>query len=164
MSECVFCRIVSGEIPSTRLWEDEQVVAFLDINPLAAGHTLVVPRVHAERLTELPPEVVSALIRPVPALAEAILAATGAEGFNILQNNGSCGGRLGLSLARSPGRPRGTEPSPAGHPGPPVVRRGGPAVEERVVARTVGCGEGAWSCPEDALTSTPCGDECRFFF
>ena len=93
MAECIFCRIVAGEIPSVRLWEDDEVIAFLDVNPLAEGHTLVVPRQHAERLTELTPAAAAALLRPVPALAAAVLAVTGAEGFNVLQNNGRCAGQ-----------------------------------------------------------------------
>jgi histidine triad (HIT) family protein len=93
MPDCIFCKIVAGEIPSARVWEDDQVIAFLDINPLAEGHTLIVPRSHAERLTELSAEQAAALFRPAPALAAAVLAATGAQGFNVLQNNGRCSGQ-----------------------------------------------------------------------
>lgn len=93
MSECVFCAIAAGRIPARFVYEDDQVMAFLDINPLASGHTLVVPKAHAERLTELSPEASAGLFRRVPALAAAVVAATGAEGFNILQNNGRCAGQ-----------------------------------------------------------------------
>lgn len=94
MTDCIFCKIVAGDIPSVRVWEDDHTVAFLDINPLCAGHTLVIPKVHAERLTDLPAAVAGALLRPVPRLAAAIVAATGAEGFNVLQNNGRCAGQV----------------------------------------------------------------------
>lgn len=74
------------------MYEDDQVLAFLDINPLAEGHTLIVPKAHAERLTDLTADQVAALTRPLPALARAVVAATAAEGFNVLQNNGRCAG------------------------------------------------------------------------
>ena len=93
VADCIFCKIVAGEIPSVRVWEDDDVIAFLDINPLTVGHTLVVPRAHVEQLTDLPGESAAALMRPVPALAAAIVAVTGAEGFNVLQNNGRCAGQ-----------------------------------------------------------------------
>jgi len=94
VSECIFCKIVAGEIPSARIYEDGEVVAFLDINPLAEGHVLVVPRRHVERLVDLSADEAGALLRPVPAIAKALLAATGAEGFNVLQNNGRCAGQV----------------------------------------------------------------------
>lgn len=93
MADCIFCKIATGEMPCTQVWADEEVVAFLDINPLAEGHTLVVPRAHAERLTDLTPSACAALFRRVPVLAAAVVAATGAEGFNVLQNNGRVAGQ-----------------------------------------------------------------------
>ncbi len=92
MPDCIFCRIVAGDIPSTRVYEDDRVIAFLDINPLAEGHTLIIPKAHAERLTELSAQDAEAVFQPVPALARAVVAATGAEGFNVLQNNGRVAG------------------------------------------------------------------------
>jgi len=93
MADCIFCKIASGEIPAATVWEDDRTVAFLDINPLAEGHLLVAPKAHAERLTDLDPDAAAALFRRAPVLAAAVVAAVGAEGFNILQNNGSCAGQ-----------------------------------------------------------------------
>ena len=90
---CIFCKIVGGEIPSERVYEDEQCIAFLDINPIAAGHTLLIPRVHHENLLDTPREVLDALMAAAPKVAKAVLAATGGEGFNFFQFNGSCAGQ-----------------------------------------------------------------------
>jgi len=94
MGDCIFCKIVAGEIPSARVYEDESVVAFLDINPVNPGHTLVVPRVHVERLTEAEEGLLAAVAVAVGKCARAVMAATGAEGFNVLQNNGPCSGQV----------------------------------------------------------------------
>jgi histidine triad (HIT) family protein len=93
-ADCVFCKIVAGEIPSLRLFEDRHAVAFLDIAPLAPGHTLLIPRQHAARLTDLPPDELADVVRPLPRLARAILEASGAEGLNVLQNNGPAAGQV----------------------------------------------------------------------
>jgi len=93
-SECVFCRIVAGELPCYRIFEDDVSIAFLDIGPLAEGHLLVVPKKHYEQITEMPADEVAALARNLPLLARAVVRATGAEGFNILQNNGRCSGQV----------------------------------------------------------------------
>jgi histidine triad (HIT) family protein len=94
MTDCIFCKIVAGDIPSARVYEDAGVVAFLDINPVNPGHTLVVPRVHVERLTDADESVVTAVAAAVGKCARAVMAATGAEGFNVLQNNGACAGQV----------------------------------------------------------------------
>ncbi len=96
--ECVFCKIVAGEVPSERLYEDEAVVAFLDIAPISPGHTLVVPRSHCRDLLEAPLEVVGAVVRAAQKVAPAVLRATGAEGFNFFQFNGSCAGQVVMHL------------------------------------------------------------------
>jgi len=96
--ECVFCKIVAGELPSERLYEDEAVVAFLDIAPISPGHTLVVPKSHCRDLLEAPPEVVGAVVRAAQKVAPAVLRATGAEGFNFFQFNGSCAGQVVMHL------------------------------------------------------------------
>ena len=88
MAETIFSKILRGEIPCHRVYEDEHVMAFLDINPLAKGHTLVIPRQPYETLDQVPDEVAAAMGRVLPRLARAIMAATGATQFNILQNNG----------------------------------------------------------------------------
>jgi histidine triad (HIT) family protein len=93
MSDCIFCRIVAGEVPSAKVYEDENVYAFLDIGPLSWGHTLVIPKVHVERITEMSPDEVAVLMSVVPKLAKAVIEATDAEGLNVLQNNGRVSGQ-----------------------------------------------------------------------
>ena len=90
---CIFCKIVRGEIPSERVYEDERVVAFLDIHPIAPGHTLVVPREHHETLLDTPHELLSAILAAAPGIARAAMAAVGGEGFNFFQFNGACSGQ-----------------------------------------------------------------------
>lgn len=89
MAETVFQKILRGEIPCHRVYEDEQVLAFLDVNPIARGHTLVIPKEPAATLDQLSDEASAAIGRVLPRIARAVLAATGAAAFNVLQNNGS---------------------------------------------------------------------------
>ena len=86
--ECVFCKIRDGEIPSTRVYEDEKTVAFMDINPLNDGHLLVIPKVHAETIYDIPPEDLTAVARTAKKIAEAIRQSIQPEGLNLLQANG----------------------------------------------------------------------------
>jgi len=90
---CVFCKIVRGELPSVKVYEDEYVVAFLDINPANQGHTLVVPKRHVERLEELEPDEAQALLYAAARLAPAVLRAVGAEGYNVVMNIGAAAGQ-----------------------------------------------------------------------
>jgi histidine triad (HIT) family protein len=85
----VFAKILSGEIPCHRVHEDEHVLAFLDIGPLSEGHLLVVPKEAKAYLHELSDESAAAIGRVLPRLARAVLAATGATAYNVLQNNGA---------------------------------------------------------------------------
>lgn len=85
----VFDRILSGEIPCHRVYEDEHVLAFLDIGPLSRGHTLVIPKERRAHLHELSDAAAAALGRALPRLCRAVLAASGAADYNVLQNNGS---------------------------------------------------------------------------
>lgn len=89
MTETVFTRIIRGEIPSHRVYEDEKVFAFLDIAPLAPGHLLVVPKEPAATLDALSEESAAAVGRVLPRLARAVMAATGTRDYNVLQNNGA---------------------------------------------------------------------------
>lgn len=93
MAETIFSKIVAGDIPCHRVYEDEHVLAFLDINPLSKGHTLVIPKQPAERLEELTPDAAAALGRALPKIAKLVLAITGAAGYNVLQNNGAVSGQ-----------------------------------------------------------------------
>ncbi len=88
-SGAIFGKIISGEIPSHKVYEDDRVYAFLDIGPLSRGHTLVIPKRRADRLDELPDEDAAAIGRALPRIARAVLRATGAKDFNLLQNNGA---------------------------------------------------------------------------
>ena len=85
----IFDRILSGEIPCWRVYEDEHVLAFLDVGPLAPGHTLVIPKERAAKLHELSAESAAAIGRVLPRLCRALVAATGVEDYNVLQNNGA---------------------------------------------------------------------------
>ena len=85
----IFDKILSGEIPSHKVYEDDLVYAFLDINPLSLGHTLVIPREAKAKVHELSDESCAAIGRALPRICRAVMKATGAEDYNILQNNGA---------------------------------------------------------------------------
>src|SRR5215475_2541642 len=89
MADTVFGKIVRGEIPCDKVYEDNHVLAFLDINPLSAGHTLVVPKEPAETMDRLSDESAAALGRVLPRLCRAVVAATGIKEYNVLENNGA---------------------------------------------------------------------------
>jgi histidine triad (HIT) family protein len=88
MAETIFSKIIRGEIPCHRVYEDERVLAFLDIGPLSPGHTLVIPKEAAVTLDQLSDESAAAIGRVLPRLARAVVHATGATAYNVLQNNG----------------------------------------------------------------------------
>lgn len=85
----IFDKILDGQIPCHKVYEDEHVLAFLDIGPLATGHTLVIPKERKAFLHELSDEQAAALGRVLPKLCRAVMNATGATAYNILQNNGA---------------------------------------------------------------------------
>lgn len=87
-SNCVFCKIVAGQIPAVKVLEDEHALAFVDIGPLADGHVLLIPKAHAATVDQMTAEQAAGCLRHLPALARAVRAATGCEGINVLQNNG----------------------------------------------------------------------------
>ncbi|MEX1026050.1 MAG: HIT family protein [Planctomycetota bacterium] len=89
MTPTIFDRILDGEIPCHRVFEDEHVLAFLDRSPLAEGHTLVIPKERKAQLHQLSDEASAAIGRVLPRIARAVLAATGATAYNVLQNNGT---------------------------------------------------------------------------
>lgn len=88
MADTIFAKIIAGEIPCHRVYEDDKVLAFLDIFPLSPGHTLVIPKEQAETLDTLSDDSAAAIGRVLPRIARAIMAATGIKQYNILQNNG----------------------------------------------------------------------------
>ncbi|GGH73229.1 protein hit [Compostibacillus humi] len=85
--DCIFCKIINGEIPSAKVYEDEHVYAFLDISQVTKGHTLVIPKVHTKNIFETPPEVAKELFARVPIIANAIRDAYQPLGMNLLNNN-----------------------------------------------------------------------------
>jgi len=87
-SDCVFCKIVTGEIPAVKVLEDEESLAFLDVGPLAEGHLLLIPKKHYETLDQVPARTAGAMLSNLPVLVRAVREATGCEGVNVLQNNG----------------------------------------------------------------------------
>ena len=89
MSETIFTKILRGEIPCHRVYEDDAVLAFLDVNPLSKGHTLVIPKEAVATLDKLSEESAAAIGRVLPKIARAVMTATGATSYNILQNNGA---------------------------------------------------------------------------
>jgi histidine triad (HIT) family protein len=89
MADTIFAKIIAGEIPCHRVYEDDHVLAFLDIAPLSLGHTLVIPKEPVETLDQLSDESCAAIGRVLPRICRAVLKATGAKAYNVLQNNGS---------------------------------------------------------------------------
>jgi len=85
----IFAKILAGQIPCHRIYEDPHVLAFLDINPISRGHTLVIPKEAKPTLDQLSDDSAAAIGRALPRICRAVMAATGATDFNILQNNGA---------------------------------------------------------------------------
>lgn len=97
-ADCVFCRVVAGEIPGSVVYEDGRVIAFLDLHPVHDGHTLVVPRIHHVDLRSCPPDLAAHLFAVGARLAPAIVAVTGADGFNIWTAAGRAAGQTVFHL------------------------------------------------------------------
>lgn len=93
MSNCIFCSIIKGDIPCAKVYEDEHVLAFLDLSQVTKGHTLVIPKVHKENIYELTPDIAKHIFEVVPKIANAIKAEYNPIGLNILNNNGEHAGQ-----------------------------------------------------------------------
>ncbi|HSJ38782.1 MAG TPA: HIT family protein [Planococcus sp. (in: firmicutes)] len=93
MTNCIFCKIISGEIPSVKIYEDEHVFAFMDIMPLSKGHTLLIPKTHRESVYDLQGDEAAQLFGVVPRIAAAIKETFNPEGLNLLNNNGAKAGQ-----------------------------------------------------------------------
>jgi histidine triad (HIT) family protein len=94
MSEdCIFCQIVAGDIPSRTVYEDTNVMAFLDANPLAPGHTLVIPKDHHERMEDLPADLAGEVLVELHKLVPAVQQAVDADGATVAFNNGEAAGQ-----------------------------------------------------------------------
>lgn len=94
MNNCVFCKIITGALPATKVYEDDETVAFLDINPVNKGHTLVIPKKHVDSFMEAGTAEIRAVMTTSQRVATAVLLATGAEGFNLSLNNGRAAGQV----------------------------------------------------------------------
>ncbi len=88
MDECIFCKIVKGEIPSSMVYQDDRVLAFADINPITTGHTLIIPKAHAENIWEMAPEDLTAIHLASKKVAEAMKSALDPDGIALMQLNG----------------------------------------------------------------------------
>jgi histidine triad (HIT) family protein len=96
--DCIFCKIIAGEIPSAKVYEDEHVYAFLDISQVTTGHTLVIPKIHTTNIYETPADVASELFARIPKIASAIKDAYHPVGLNIINNNGEFAGQTVFHL------------------------------------------------------------------
>ena len=94
MEDCIFCKIVSGEIPATKLYENEKVLSFLDIYPAAKGHALVIPKKHCKTLIDVPHEDLKEVALVVQKIGAAIMKALDCEGFNVIQSNHESAGQV----------------------------------------------------------------------
>lgn len=93
MDDCIFCKIVSGEIPSTKIYEDDTVLAFLDISQTTRGHTLLIPKKHYRNILAMTNEEAAALFSKTPALANQLVNALKADGINIILNSEKIAGQ-----------------------------------------------------------------------
>lgn len=91
---CIFCKVISVELPAAVVFEDDSAVAFLDVGPLAEGHTLLVPRRHAATLADMPGDEVARVLAHLPRIGRAVMKVSGAAGFNVLINNGAVAGQV----------------------------------------------------------------------
>ncbi|MCK6462603.1 MAG: HIT family protein [Candidatus Pacebacteria bacterium] len=94
MNNCVFCKIINGEIPADKIYEDADFLAFLDINPINSGHALLIPKTHYENLYNIPDKVLSAIAPLIKKLAVAVKQGINADGINIGMNNDSAAGQV----------------------------------------------------------------------
>ncbi|WP_428909384.1 HIT family protein [Niallia sp. Krafla_26] len=93
MSDCIFCKIINGDIPSAKVFENEKVLAFMDLSQVTKGHTLVIPKIHKENVYELTPEIAKDIFEVVPQIANALKATYNPVGLNVVNNNGEKAGQ-----------------------------------------------------------------------
>jgi histidine triad (HIT) family protein len=94
MDDCLFCKIIKGEVPANMVYENDKIFAFLDINPNNKGHTLVVPKQHCTDLLETPDDVLADMMSRTKKIAEAIMKAVNADGFNTILNTKPAAGQV----------------------------------------------------------------------
>lgn len=93
MNDCIFCKIIAGELPSWKVHEDERSLALLDLGPTNKGHTLVIPKKHFRDFLSIEAEYLTSALETIQKIARAVVAATGADGCNITTNNGAAAGQ-----------------------------------------------------------------------
>lgn len=93
MTDCIFCKIIAKEIPASVVYEDDELLAFMDIGPIVKGHVLIIPKTHYDPLTQTPDEIVGKMHQLAKRIAAAQMNTLGAEGVNIMQNNGKAAGQ-----------------------------------------------------------------------
>lgn len=91
--DCIFCKIASGEIPSRKLYEDDDFIVIMDLNPTSKGHSLIIPKEHYANLYELDEELAAKAMKLAKKMATTMTDVLGCDGFNLLQNNGECAGQ-----------------------------------------------------------------------
>lgn len=96
--DCVFCKIIAGEIPSTAVYEDEDFKAILDVNPAARGHVIIIPKKHAANIFELEEEEAAKVFPIAKKIATALMKTYNCDGINVLQNNGEAAGQTVFHL------------------------------------------------------------------
>ena len=106
--DCIFCKIVAGDVPAVKVLEDDNSLAFMDIGPLAEGHVLLIPKDHVETLDAMSTQIAVAYLKHLPSLVKAVRSATGCQGVNVLQNNGRAAHQLVMHvhfhiIPRNPG-------------------------------------------------------------
>jgi len=94
MADCIFCKIVKKKIPSSAVYENKKVLAFLDIYPVNKGHVLIIPKKHYETLTDIPDELLADVMKATKKVAKAVMKAMKTDGFNVGMNNYKTAGQL----------------------------------------------------------------------
>jgi len=94
MEDCIFCKIIKGEIPSAKLFENDKVYAFLDIGPVHKGHSLVIPKEHYETLMDIPDEILKEMAAALKIISKAVKKATSADGISIGMSNYKAAGQV----------------------------------------------------------------------
>jgi histidine triad (HIT) family protein len=94
VNDCLFCKMVAGQIPVAKIYEDDVVLSFLDIGPISDGHALVIPKQHFEKLHDCPAELLGKVVSRLSKIAAAVVAAMNSDGYNVLCNNGRAAGQL----------------------------------------------------------------------
>ncbi len=93
-ADCIFCKIIRGELQCSKIYEDKEFLAFLDIHPINPGHTLIAPKIHCQNLFDFPRAEETDLMEFIKKVADAVVKATKADGFNLGLNNGKAAGQV----------------------------------------------------------------------